>query len=64
MAARLAPGYVHAEDPEHPEYGTLTFTPGQLLPAWVRDALDAGAPLLPEDEGVFNLGPVPKRGKR
>jgi len=58
---RFAPGYVHAEDPEHPEFGTLTFTPGQLLPAWVREQLAAGAPLLPEDEGVFTLGDAPGR---
>ncbi len=50
--------------PDHPEFGTLTYTPGQLLPEWVRDALAAGAPLLPEDEGVFTLGDAPKGRRR
>ena len=60
---RFAPGFVHAVDPEHPEFGTLTYTPGQL-PEWLRDALEAGAPLLPEADGVFTLGAVPMGGRR
>jgi hypothetical protein len=32
LEVRFAPGFVHATDPDHPEYGTLTYTPGQLLP--------------------------------
>ena len=59
---RFAPGYIHAIHPGHGE--PVTYTPGQLLPDWLLEDLAAGAPLLPESDGVFKLGPVPKGGKR
>jgi hypothetical protein len=58
---RYAPGIVHAVCPDRPEHGVLTYTPGQALPGWIIEQLEAGAPLLPEAEGVFTLGPVPAR---
>lgn len=35
-----APTYLRATHPEHGE--PVTFVPGEALPAWVVDALDAG----------------------
>ena len=60
---KLSPGYVHAVHPDHGE--SVTYTPGQLLPEWVADALDNGAQLVPVADGEFNLvrkhRPVPGR---
>ncbi len=56
---RFAPGIVHAVHPEHG--GVVTYTPGQLLPDWLREELAAGAALVPEADGVLMLGPVPGR---
>jgi hypothetical protein len=57
---RLSPGYVHAVSPEHGE--PVVFTPGQALPDWVIEAVDAGAVLAPDEhEGSFTLTGVPKR---
>jgi hypothetical protein len=63
---RLSPGYVHALHPEHGE--PVTYTPGQALPQWVLEALDNGAELVPEEDGVFKLvrkdRPAPRSAKR
>ena len=54
-----SPGFVRAE---HPELGPLVYTPGELLPSWVIDAIDAGAQLVVGDEpGVLVLKQPPKR---
>lgn len=61
MAPRLSPGYVHAVSPVHGE--PVVFTPGQELPGWVREALDAGAALTPDEHGgSFTLQPA--KGQR
>jgi hypothetical protein len=62
-APRLSPGYVHAVSPEHGE--PVVFTPGQALPGWVTDALEAGAALAADEhEGSFTLiVPARPRGK-
>lgn len=60
---RLAPGYVHCD--AHPEHGEpVVYTPGELLPEWVRDALAGGAMLAPTSPGHFRLvEPGRKRGR-
>lgn len=63
MPRRLSPGYIHAIHPDHGE--AVVYTPGQLLPEWVCDRLDAGAPLLLDDlPDSFTLGDVPPKGAR
>lgn len=57
---RLAPGHVHAVNPEHGE--PVTIQPGELMPEWLLDQLRRGATLALEGPGVFTL--VPVRGKR
>jgi hypothetical protein len=52
--ARLAPGYVHVD--AHPDHGEpVLYTPGELLPDWVRAALAAGGTLAVEGPGHFRL---------
>lgn len=62
----LAPGYVRARHPEHGE--PVIFTPGEDMPAWVSDALEAGAELVAGDGGVLELrGPhraAPPAGRK
>ena len=56
-APALSPGYVHAVSPVHGE--PVVFSPGQLLPEWVRDELDAGAVLVPDEHPEsFTLQPA------
>jgi hypothetical protein len=58
--ARLAPGYVHVD--AHPDHGEpVIYTPGELLPPWVQDALKAGGTLAVEGPGHFRL--VMPRGR-
>jgi hypothetical protein len=53
-APRLAPGYVHAVHPDHGE--PVVYTPGQLLPDWVAEAIEGGAQLVADEaEGSFTL---------
>ena len=53
-APRLSPGYVHAIHPDHGE--PVVYAPGQELPAWLREAIDGGATLVPDEtEGSFTL---------
>ena len=61
-APRMSPGYVHAVSPEHGE--PVVFSPGQLLPGWMAEALDGGAVLVPDEHpGSFTLQPA-KGGQR
>ena len=62
-APRLSPGYVHVA--AHPGHGEpVVFSPGQLLPDWVAERLDAGATLTPDEHpGSFTLQPA-KGGQR
>jgi hypothetical protein len=57
---RLAPGHVHAVNPEHGE--PVTIQPGELMPGWMIDALVSGGSLAVEGPGVFSL--VLPKGKR
>ena len=60
--ARLAPGFVHVD--AHPEHGEpVVYTPGELLPDWLRDALASGATLKVESPGHFRLV-LPSRAAR
>jgi len=57
---RLAPGFVHCD--AHPEHGEpVVYTPGELLPDWVRDMLANGGTLAVTGPGRFRLVP-PRRG--
>ena len=62
-APERSPGYVHAVSPEHGE--PVVFTPGQVLPDWVRSALEAGGSLTADEaEGSFTLQvPPPTTGR-
>jgi hypothetical protein len=52
--ARLAPGYVHVD--AHPDHGEpVMYTPGELLPDFVQDALRLGGTLAVESPGHFRL---------
>ena len=58
----LAPGFIHAVNPEHGE--RVVFTPGELLPPWVDAALDNGAQLVAGEGGVLVLDrPARSRGR-
>lgn len=59
---RLAPGHVHAVNPENDT--PVTIQPGELMPGWLLGALLAGATLAMEGPGVFRLVPAPKGGRR
>ena len=60
MALVHAPAYVRAE---HPELGPVVYTPGELLPPWVRDALENGAELVATGEqGVMRLTEPRRQG--
>jgi hypothetical protein len=51
---RLAPGFVHVD--AHPDHGEpVVYTPGELLPDWLRDKLAAGAMLAVVGPGRFRL---------
>ena len=57
---RYAPGYVHCD--AHPDHGEpVVYTPGQLLPEWVRADLAAGAPLVAEATGSSTSARSPGR---
>jgi len=50
----LSPGLVKVA--KHPEHGhPVDYQPGQLLPAWLTEALENGALLRPVSDGVFEL---------
>ena len=59
---RVSPGYLQATHPEHGE--AVVFVPGELLPAWVADALDGGRGHYDVGSGVFVLDDPapPKKG--
>jgi len=57
---RLAPGFVHAVNPEHGE--PVTIQPGELMPDWMLAALISGGSLAVDGPGEFTL--VPAKGKR
>ena len=57
---RLAPGFVHAVNPEHGE--PVTIQPGELMPEWMIGALVAGGSLAVDGPGEFTL--VPPKAKR
>jgi hypothetical protein len=40
LGGQVAPGYVYVAHPDHGE--PVVFVPGELLPDWAADALDAG----------------------
>jgi hypothetical protein len=50
----LAPAFVRAVHAEHGE--PVVFTPGELLPDWAAEALEAGHGKF-VDEGVIELNP-------
>ena len=58
MAGRIthAPDYVRAVHPGHGE--PVLYTPGELFPAWVAEALDGGAELVAADDGILELRPA------
>ncbi len=57
----MAPGLIKVA--KHPEHGhAVDYQPGQLLPAWLREALETGALLRPVSDGVFEL--VMPRGRK
>jgi hypothetical protein len=58
---RLAPGFVHAVNPEHGE--PVTIQPGELMPGWMLEVLMSGGSLTVDGPGEFTLV-EPKRGKR
>jgi hypothetical protein len=52
--ARLAPGFVHVD--AHPDHGEpVVYTPGELLPDFVLDALAHGGSLAVVGPGRFRL---------
>ena len=56
-----APGYVHATSPDGEP---VVFTPGQVLPDWVRSALEGGGSLIADEaEGSFTLRVPPPTGR-
>lgn len=57
-AGTVAPGYVRAVHPEHGE--PVVFVPGEMLPAWAAEALEAGRTQT-GDDGVTTLRPRPAR---
>jgi hypothetical protein len=57
----LAPGFVHAIHPGHGE--PVVFTPGELLPPWVDEALAAGAELVAGEGGLLTLALPGRRAK-
>jgi hypothetical protein len=62
---RLAPGYVHCD--AHPDHGEpVVYTPGELLPDWVRVELAGGGALAVTGPGHFRLVPAkaPQRKAR
>jgi hypothetical protein len=60
--ARLAPGFVHVD--AHPDHGEpVLYTPGELLPDFVQEALRSGGTLAVIGPGRFRLV-MPRRRPR
>jgi hypothetical protein len=56
----MAPGFVHAVNPEHGE--PVTIQPGELMPDWLLAALISGGSLKVDGPGEFTL--LPPKAKR
>ncbi len=59
---RTAPGYVHAVSPETGD--PVVFVPGEALPDWAVEALDAGKSTRHEQTGVIVLNVPPGKSRR
>lgn len=58
-----SPGFIRATHPDHGE--SVVYVPGELLPEWVVEALDAGRGTYDVKTGVMTLDePAPARRAR